>query len=278
MGNRRVIFNWLCAGACFTQFAHSVLAETVALAQVPPAVQKGIQAQAANGTIGEIQRDEQNGEVTYTVEITKVGQARDYTLNESGALVSMEMFLRETPPPVQKAIQTLVVQGAIQSIDKALDEEGVRYDVDWTTKDGATHTFSVLENGKLESIQIALEEAPLAVRAAIKTEAKGEIKEVIKSFEDNAVFYDATVNRNGKDRDFTVAESGKLESRQVFMEELPGPAQSSVQRTIGAGKLLRIDQVFDKKKGVFPFEVESLVDGKPYDFSIGPKGAFLGVD
>jgi uncharacterized membrane protein YkoI len=277
---RGVFSSWLGAGAGLALFTVApARAEVVPLAQVPPAVQKGIQAQLGNGTLGEIDRDEENGEVTYNAEITKAGQARNYTLSESGALVSQEMFLQETPPAVQKAIQNLIGQGKIQNIDKTLDDEEVRYDVEWKTKEGAERSFSVLENGKLESYQIALEEAPAAIQAAIAKEAgTGQVKEVIKSFEDKAVYYDVTVNRDGKDRDFTVAESGKLESRQVFLPELPAAAQTSVQRTIGAGKLLRIDQIFDKKKGVFPFEVESLVDGKPYDFSIGPKGAFLGLD
>lgn len=276
---RRVLFTWLGAGVCSALFITAAGAETLPLAQVPPAVQKGLQAQLANGTLGEIDREDEDGETTYTVEITKAGQARDYTLSESGALLRMEVFLRELPPIVQSSIQNLVGQGQVGSIDKALDDEAVRYDVDYTTKAGVNRSFSVLENGKLESTQIDLTEAPPAVQAAITKEAgNGQISEVVKSFEDNAVYYDVTVNRDGKDRDFTVAEGGKLESRQVFLNELPPPAQTSVQRTIGAGKLLRIDQVFDKKKGVFPFEVESLVDGKPYDFSIGPKGAFLGID
>jgi len=264
---------------CVALFAATAGAETLPLAQVPPAVQKGIQAQLANATLGEINREEEDGEITYTVEIIKAGQTRDYTLNESGTLVRMEVFLRETPPAVQTAIQNFAGQGKIQSIDKALDDEAVRYDVAWKNKSGVDRSFSVLENGKLESTQVDLAETPPAVQATITKEAgNGQLGEIIKSFEDNAIYYDVTFNRDGKDRDFTVAESGKLESRQVFLAELPPPAQASVQRTIGAGKLLRIDQVFDKKKGVFPFEVESLVDGKPYDFSIGPKGAFLGID
>jgi len=275
MAIRGTVFTSLCVAF----FATTAGAEVLPLAQVPPAVQKGIAAQLANGTLGEINREEEDGETTYTVEITKAGQTRDYTLNESGTLVRMEVTLRETPPAVQTAIQNFVGQGKIQSIDKALDDEAVRYDVAWKNKDGADRTFSVQESGKLESVQVDLTETPPPVQAAIAKEAgNGQVKEVVKSFEDNAVFYDVTVNRDGKDRDFTVAEGGKLESRQVFLAELPPPAQSSVQRVIGAGKLLRIDQVFDKKKGVFPFEVESLVDGKPYDFSIGPKGAFLGID
>jgi hypothetical protein len=75
-----------------------------------------------------------------------------------------------------------------------------------------------------------------------------------------------------------LTSTGKLDTRQVFLEELSPAAKATVQRIIGKGKLVRIDQTFEKKKGVIPFEVEGVVDGKPYDFSVGPNGRFLGVD
>lgn len=279
MAARRVLFRWLCAAFSLVFSVAAPAAGPIPFAQAPLAVQKGIQTQLGNGTLGEIERDEEDGEVTYTVEITRSGQGRDYTFSEAGVLVGMEVFLEETPAPVQKTIQAIVGQGTIESIDKALDESEVRYDVDWNTKEGATRSGSVLESGKLESVQVNIEETPPAVQTALGAEVgKGQLKEVFKSFDDKAVYYDVTVNRDGRDREFTVAESGKLDSRQVFLLELPPVVQSSIQRTIGMGKLLRIDQAFEMKKGGFLYEVEGLVNGKPYDFSIGPKGAFLGVD
>lgn len=270
---------WFWAGLGFALAVGSSWADVITPAQVPPAVQKAILAQLNGGTVGEINRDEEDGETTFTVEITKAGQGRDYTWSESGELMSMEVFPNEVPTVVTLAIGSVVGSGTIESIDKVLDDGEARYDVEWKTKDGASRSLSVLENGKVESIQVAPAEVPPVVMATITKEAGSDpIQEIIKSFEDDAVYFDVTISRGGQDRDFTVAESGKLESRQVFLGELSGQTRATVQRTIGGGKLLRIDQVFDKKKGVFPFEVESVIDGKSYDFSVGPKGAFLGVD
>jgi uncharacterized membrane protein YkoI len=251
----------------------------VPFAQLPPAVQKSIQAQLANGTLGPINRSDEDGDVRYTVEITKGGQVREYGFDESGALVSTEMALTEAPLVVQKTIQGQIGGGTVEGLYKTIDDGAVSYDADWKTKDGAERSLTVLESGKLESIQVGLEETPAAVRAAIVQETgSGQVQEVVKSFEDNAVYYDVTVNREGKDREFTVTEGGKLDSRQVFLGEIPAPAQATIQRTIGQGRLVRIDQVFEKKKNVFPYEVEAVVEGKAYDFSVGPKGLFLGVD
>jgi uncharacterized membrane protein YkoI len=265
--------------ACGLLSVTAVGEEAIPFAQLPPPVQKGLQAQLGGGTFGVIEREEDEGEVTYTAEIIKSGRARDYTVDEAGTLVGMEVFASELPLPVQKTIQSLIAQGTIDSIDKALDDTEPRYDIDWKLKNGTLRSVSVYESGKLESVQVTLEETPAAARGAITNEAaKAQIKEIFKSIEDNLVYYDVTINRDGRDREFSVTDKGKLDSRQLFLSELPSQAQASVQRTIGAGKLVRIDQVFDKKKGVFPYEVESLVNGKPYDFSIGPKGTFLGLD
>jgi hypothetical protein len=34
----------------------------------------------------------------------------------------------------------------------------------------------------------------------------------------------------------------------------------------------------EKKAGVLPYEVTGRKDGKPFNFSVGPRGRFLGMD
>jgi len=247
--------------------------------QLPPEVQKGIQAELKGGTVGEIEREEEDGKVAYTFEINRSGKSIDYTLNEAGAVVSVEVTLFETPPAVHKTIEAQIGQSAVESIDKTFEDGKVTYEVDWKSKDGAEHSFTVLEDGKLDSVQFILGETPPAIQAAITKEAAGApVKEISKTFEDNVATYDVTVNRGGADRDFRVAENGTLESRQVLLTEVPPAAQKTIQQTIGNGKIVQIDQSFEKKMGVFPFEVEGVKDGKPFNFSVGPKGRFLGMD
>jgi hypothetical protein len=56
------------------------------------------------------------------------------------------------------------------------------------------------------------------------------------------------------------------------------PFRQTLTNRIGNGRILQIDRSFLKKKEVFPYEIEGLKDGKPFDFSVGPKGRFLGMD
>ena len=44
------------------------------------------------------------------------------------------------------------------------------------------------------------------------------------------------------------------------------------------GRILRIDKSFEPRQGVLPCEIEAHKEGKPFNFSVGPKGRFLGMD
>ena len=247
--------------------------------QLPPAVQKAVQMQAANGKLGEITRDDDNGAVNYVVEITKGAQTRDYTFDEAGVLVGMEMALMEVPLEVQKTIQAQMVQGTLESIEKSIDGTSVSYDVDWKSKDGKDHSFSVAENGKLASVDLSLDETPPAVKGTIQHQlGTDQLISISKTMEDDGAYYDVTFVSNGVERDFSVAESGQMDSRQVLMTELPPSVQTTIDRIVGQGKVVRIDQIYEKHKGGPPFEIESVVNGKPYFFLVGQKGAFLGKD
>jgi hypothetical protein len=248
-------------------------------AQLPALVQKGLTVQLGNGKLGDIDRDEEDGEVTFTFEGTKAGRTIDYTLDETGALISVEVALGETPLAVQKTVRNQVGQGTLESIDKSFEDGKVSYEFEWKTKDGAEKAATVLEDGKLDSIQVELAETPAAVQATIAKEAAGgQVQEIYKTFDDKAVFYDVTINRGGVNRDIEVAENGRVESRQVFPSEIPPAVQNTIQQSIGSGKLRSINQVFEKKKGGSDFEVEAVKDGKSISFTVGPKGAFLGME
>lgn len=250
----------------------------IAYEQVPAAVQKGIATQLAGGKLGAIDRDEDNGQVTYTFEVTRGGNALDYTVDARGALVSVEIALTDAPLPVQKTVQAQVGAGMLQSIEKTFQDGKVVYDVEWKTPAGMDRSFTVLPDGQLDSRQVGLEEAPAAVRETIAKECgPGTLKEVFKTLDDNTVYYDATILRDGVQREISIGEDGQVESRQVFLKEVPAPAQSTIQQTLGTAHLVRIDQMPDKKKG-FVFEIEAVKSGKTFYFTVGRKGALLDMD
>src|SRR5690242_10176231 len=91
---------------------------TVALAQLPAAVQKAVREQLGSAKLGEIERTVENGDVSFTVNMIKAGKEREFTIGEDGKLLSVEVDLEETPPAVQKTIKVQVGQGELGTLLK----------------------------------------------------------------------------------------------------------------------------------------------------------------
>lgn len=254
---------------------------TVALKDTPAPVQKTVNTQVADGKLEEIVRSDRNGEAVYVASQTaKNGDERDFTVADDGTLLSVEVGLSEAPAPVQKTIRTIVTGWELESIDKNLDEAEVSYDVE-ATKDGKTKSFSVGEDGKTLSIEISLAEAPEPVQKVIKDKIGADkLKTLTKSFDEDGITFDILVAEAGNaEKSFLVSVAGKLLSEQVSLAGVPAAARKTIMEKIGGGKLLRIDKsLFEKKDGVLPYEVHARKDGKPFDFSVGPKGRFFGMD
>lgn len=250
----------------------------LSLEETPAVVRAAIAKQAGTDKLKDLAKSFDDG-VAYDVTVDHGGRDRDFSIGEKGELLRLEVSLAETPPIVRKGIQSFIGAGTIVSIDRTVEDDRTQYNIDWKTKEGAAHSFSLLETGGMKSMSVLLEETPPAANAAIVQEiGSAKLKELAKSFDDNAVTFDVTIIRDGQERDFTVAEGGKLERRQLFLTELAEAPQKTIQRVTNGGMVLRIDQVFDRKRGGFRFEVESVVDGKRYDFNVGQNGLFLGVD
>jgi hypothetical protein len=270
-----VLFCW--AVVCLA--ADREAAKTVSIHQVPAAVKKTIEDQASGFKLMTIEREESDSEVTYTATINKDGHDRDLSVAEDGRLISLEIGLKEAPAVVQNAIIAQVGQGELTSLEENLEEDAVSYDAEFTKKDGTESSFSINSEGQLTSLELTLEEVPAAVRKTIEANlGKGKLSALYRLIEKGETSYDAEVAFDEKERDIIVSVSGKLESVQVFLTELPPAVQNTIQEKMGAGKLIRIDRSYEARMGVLPYEVEARKDGKAFNFSVGPRGRFLGMD
>ncbi len=277
---KQFIFVFLCWAVAYGLFAGEA-SQTVALAETPLAVQKTIHAQTGDGTLGDIEKTLNDSEIIYNVELTaKDGSERDFTVDEDGTLLSVEVALAETPAAVQKSIQQLLKQGELEDIDKNLGDSDVTYDIELTTKDGWEKDFTLADDGTLLSAEVTLDETPEAVQKVIQARVgDGKLESIDKNFDEDGISYDVEMTtKDGRQKGFTLAADGSLSSVQVTLEETPRPVQRTIKNQVGDGKILRIDKSLVKEKGVFPYEIEARKDGKPFDFSVGPRGRFLGMD
>lgn len=253
-------------------------AKPLTIAQIPATAQKTVLNMVGTGKIDSIAKDEDDGEVYYTIDFTKDGRDREMTVLDSGVLYSIDVTIEETPAEAQKAIKKIVDQSTLDNIDRVFEDGLVSYEVDITTKAGKERTFTVSADGKLLSMQVGIEETPDVVRKTIEEHiGKATLGDIYRNYETNRITYDVVFTRNGIDRDFTVGEGGKILYTQVFLPELPPPAKKTVNEQVVDGKILRIDKAFGAGT-TFHFEIEAKKDGKPLNFRVGVKGRLLGVD
>src|ERR1051325_1157332 len=104
-----------------------------ALAQLPVATQQTIRSQIGSGKLVSVEKDTEDGEVTYEVEMTRDGKTRSFTVDADGELIDEQMFLAELPGAVQKTIQTQVGKGSLGEIFKSAEDGEVSYDVEMTS-------------------------------------------------------------------------------------------------------------------------------------------------
>jgi hypothetical protein len=270
-------FSLLCGAVAF---ADEPL-KTVSLSDATPAAQKTIQAQVGNGTMGNINETPADGETVYEVDLTaKDGTDRDFSVADDGTLLSVEVEAAEIPAPAQTTVKTLVGDGDLDSIDKNLDDLEMNYDVDWTTKDGRDKSATITGDGTLMSIEVSTNEIPATVKATIMGRmGGGTVNNLYENFDDSGTNFDVEIKRpDGRKNSFTVEMDGSLTSMEINITQVPPGALKSIQERMGDGKILRIDKSFVRRAGVLPYEVQGRKDGKPFDFSVGPRGRFLGMD
>ncbi len=273
---RTILFLSLIGGIAAASF--QVLADgTVALSDTPTPVQKTIQAQIGDGKMGDITNEADGEETLYDVDLTaKDGSERDFSVAQDGTLVSVEVNLNETPAPVQKTIRAELNGGDLDSIDKNVADTDVTYDVEGTGKDGKTRDFTVDDDGTLSSREVDLSETPDAVQKTIASRLNGDkVESIDENFDDDGKNFDVTISAT---KSFNVTADGALDSQQVALADVPPRVRMTIDARLGDGTVLRVDKSFEKEKNVFPYKVQGRKDGKPFNFSVAPRGRFLGMD
>src|SRR5205085_8336407 len=115
--------------------------------ELPVAAQKRIHAQLAGAKLGQITESIEGTEVSYDVEMTSKGKTRSFTVSEEGELAALQVFLPETPRPVQQAIRAQVGRQGLGDIFKHTEDGEVTYEVEMT-KAGKTRNFTLDADGK----------------------------------------------------------------------------------------------------------------------------------
>jgi len=242
-------------------------------------VQQAIKAEVKGAQLAEIEEAAADGKTFYDVLFTKADSTRSLTVDAQGNLIRAQVALTETPPAVQKVIQSQLGKNKLGDIDRTRDEGDTLYAVDLIEANGESRSLSVAEDGKWFVLELSLSEAPGPVQKTIRSHlGKGTLEEVSKVHDEDQVSFEAEINKDGKAITLTIGPHGRLlsEEQEVSLKEVPEPVQKSIKANLGAAQLASITKVIEGRDTTY--EVEASKNGKELSFAVAGDGKFLGFD
>ncbi len=112
-----------------------------------------------------------------------------------------------------------------------------------------------------------LAQVPAAVRKTIQAQVgTGKVDEVTKTNTEGQVSYEVTMSKAGLERSFTVGLDGALTEYQMFLSELPAPAQKTIREQAGGNKIA--DIYSSKEDGEVVYEVTLTKGGVEFGLSV----------
>lgn len=245
------------------------------LERQPVAVQKTIRAQLGNGRLRSVDAEEEDGEVTYDVEMVRDGRTRSISVAADGRLLDAEVFLEELPAVVREAIKKKAGTSTLGEIDKSVSDDGASYDVE-IIGGGKTRTLTIDQEGKLTSEEIFLAELPESFQTTVQKEiGKGTLEEITRSLDSGEILYDVDLETKGGNQTLTFDSKGTLLSKEeeIGLTAVPESLQKQIQTLSARGKLVTISKVTENDN--VSFDVDIRVNGKVISYTIGANGKLV---
>lgn len=160
MKTRRIISIMIPAGlavsATFAMAASAAPQEKrIKRSDLPPAVQKAVEAQSASATIKGLSEEKENGQTFYEAEMVVNGHGNDVLMDPTGAVVEVEQELafKSLPAEVKSGLRAKAGKGDIIKVESL-------------TKHGKLVAYEavVRANGKKSKIQVGPDGKPRSQR------------------------------------------------------------------------------------------------------------------
>lgn len=241
---------------------------------LPRRIKDVIKAEVGPSKITKAYKITEEGETTFEVEVS-------HTLNRSlriasdGTLLGFEVFRFELPGAVKKVLRTNFASAQYDRIYREGEDDDTTFTLD-VIEQGRTNSLSIAEAGDWWSLDITLEQAPLAARQTLRRLwGNLEATDVSKTFEDGEIAYEFEAEKDGKEHSLTIGEDGHLIAREDELEIslVPAAVQKTVKAQLGTGELLRIARATNAVS--VSFEVEARKNNKDWEFSVDPTGKLI---
>jgi uncharacterized membrane protein YkoI len=119
------------------------------LQDLPPAVQKTVQAELKGGEIKNIDKETEHGVAQYEVETMLNGKHRDFNVDTNGNLVVVEeeTNIDSIPAPAKAAILKKVGAGKLGMVELFMRGSETMYEAEYIGKDGKKREVLVKADG-----------------------------------------------------------------------------------------------------------------------------------
>ncbi len=138
----------LTVGLTLTALAFAA-EKTLALKDLPPAVQKTVQQEAKGAEIKNISKETEHGVAQYEIETMLNGKHRDFDVDTKGTLlvVEEESTLDAVPAAAKATILKKVADGKLGMVETFKRNGETMYEAAYTTKAGKKHEVLVKADG-----------------------------------------------------------------------------------------------------------------------------------
>ncbi|MDX2154761.1 MAG: hypothetical protein SFV54_28725 [Bryobacteraceae bacterium] len=125
--------------------------------------------------------------------------------------------------------------------------------------------------------KIKMTDLPAAVQNAVKEQSKSaKLRGLSSEVKDGKTLYEAELRVNGKTRDVTFDETGKVVSveQEVEISTAPHAVREALLKMAGKGKILRFEKVTAGDQVYYEADIRK--DGKETEVKLDPAGRSIG--
>ena len=123
----------------------------VQMKDLPPAVQKTVQAQLQGAEVRGISQETEDGVAQYEIETMLNGKHRDFNVDTKGTLlvVEEETSIDKIPAAAKAGILKQVGAGRLRTVETMTKGSSTFYEAGYTSKDGKRHEVLVRPDGSV---------------------------------------------------------------------------------------------------------------------------------
>jgi uncharacterized membrane protein YkoI len=208
----------LAGATSLTVRAQNAREKEVSLDQVPAAVRATILNEAAGAEITEIEKESNDGRITYEAEFLIGGREVEIQVAPDGTLLAREtededdedeLTIGQVPQPARAALLKLAGGATIIEAGREREDGAVVYEAAWMAN-GIRHEVEVAADGALLESEkvIPAADAPAGVRDAIATHFGADAKVVVEM--KMIVLYEIKAEVDGEEEELLVLPTGRV--------------------------------------------------------------------